>query len=46
MEEKDWKLLGYFRLWLVLPFMVAPSFYGNFRRWEEFAKILFFSPIF
>ena len=35
MKEKDRPLLPYFLLWLVLPFMVAHSFYGIFREWEE-----------
>ena len=30
--------MWYFLLWLVLPFMVALSFYGNFRRWEKICK--------
>ena len=39
MKEKDWQLMRYFFLWLVLPFIVALAFYGNFRRREKFAKI-------
>ena len=35
MKEKDWQLLRYFFLWLVLPFMVAHSFHGIFCKWEE-----------
>ena len=35
MKEKDWQLLRYFRLRLVLPFMVAHSFYGILHIWEE-----------
>ena len=40
--------MRYFLLWLVLPFMVALSFYGNLRRWEKNARILatIFSPLF
>ena len=30
--------MRFFLLWLVLPFMVAVSFYGNFRRWEKICK--------
>ena len=30
--------MRYFLLWLVLPFMVALSFYGNFRRWDKNCK--------
>ena len=30
--------MRHFLLWLVLPFMVALSFYGNFRRWDENCK--------
>ena len=30
--------MRYFFLWLVLLFMVALSFFGNFRRWEKFCK--------
>ena len=35
MKEKDWQLMRYFLLWLVLLFMVALSCYGNFRRCDE-----------
>ena len=38
MKEKDWQLMWYFLLWLRLPFMIALSFYGNFRRWEKICK--------
>ena len=38
MEEKDRQLMWYFLIWLVLPFMVALSFYGIFRRWEKICK--------
>ena len=34
-KENDWRLLRYFFLLLVLPFMVALSFYGISRKWEE-----------
>ena len=30
--------MRHFLLWLVLPFMVALSFYGNFRRWDKNCK--------
>ena len=30
--------MRYFLLWLVLPFMVALSFHGNFRRWDKNCK--------
>ena len=32
MKEKDWQLLRFILLWLVLPFMVFLSFYGIFRK--------------
>ena len=35
MKENDWQLLRYFLLFLILPFMVALSFYGIFRIWEN-----------
>ena len=40
--------MRYFLFWLVLPYMVALSFHGNFRRWEKNAKKLAtnFSPLF
>ena len=38
MKENDWQLMRFFLLWLVLPFMVALSFYGNFRRWDKICK--------
>ena len=40
--------MRYFFSWLVLFFMVALSFYGIFRIWEKYAKILAttFSPLF
>ena len=38
MKEIDWQLMRYFFLWLVSPFMVAFSFYGNFRRTEKNCK--------
>ena len=38
MKESDWQLMRYFLLWLVLPFMVALPFYGNFRRSEKNCK--------
>ena len=44
MKENDWQLMRYFLLWLVLLFMVALPFSGNFRRWEKIATN--FSPLF
>ena len=40
--------MWYFFSWLVLPFMVTVSFYGNFGSWKNFAKLLatIFSPLF
>ena len=38
MKENDWQLMRYFLLWLVLPFMVALSFYGIFCIWEQICK--------
>ena len=38
MKENDWQLMQCLLSWLVLPFMVALSFWGNFRRWEEIWK--------
>ena len=38
MKENDWQLKRYFLLWLVLPFVVALSFYANFRISEEICK--------
>ena len=38
MKQNDLQLLQYFFLWLVLSFMVAFSFYGNFRIWESFIE--------
>ena len=38
MNENDWQFMRYFLLWLVLPFMVALSFYGIFRIWEKIFK--------
>ena len=38
MQENDWQLLRYLFFWLVLPFKVSLSFYGNFRKWEEYFK--------
>ena len=35
MKESDWQLSWFVRLWLVLPLMVALSFYGIFRKWEK-----------
>ena len=38
MKENDRQLMRYFLLWLVLPFMVAFSFLGIFRIWEQICK--------
>ena len=38
MKGNDWQLLRYFLLWLVLPFMIASSFYGIFRVRENICK--------
>ena len=38
MKGNDWQLMQHFLLWLVVPFMVALSFYGNFRRWDKNCK--------
>ena len=38
MKENDWQLLQFFLLWLLSPFMVALSFYGIFRIWENICK--------
>ena len=37
-KKKDWQIMWYFLLWLVLPFVVALSFCGNFLRWEKSCK--------
>ena len=38
MKENGWQLMWYFLFWLVLPFMVAISFYGIFRKWRIYYK--------
>ena len=38
MNENDWQLMRFFLFWLVLPFMVALSFHGIFRIWENICK--------
>ena len=40
MKENDWQPLRFIVMWLVLPFMVALSFYGIFHRWENNFNIL------
>ena len=35
MRKNDWQLSRFILLWLVLPFMVALSFYGVFGKWEK-----------
>ena len=38
MKENDWQLLRFNLFGLVLLFMVAVSFFGIFREWEEYFK--------
>ena len=38
MKQKDWQLMRFFPLWLVLPFMVASPFYEIFRICEKICE--------